>query len=96
MTQLFKISVFASAVFLTTASLGGSFLSAAPSRETEQNSEGMEMIARQMRSLSQSLDQMPGPPAFDQTLQIPGEPLEAPAAQKNHENFQDQTEDKHE
>lgn len=76
--------------------MSGSLLSAAPSRETEQSSEGMEMIARQMRSLSQSLDRLPGPPAFDQTLQIPGEPLEAPGAKSNPENFQDQTEDENE
>ncbi len=78
-------------MLLTSAFFTAPFLFAAPSRETEQSSEGMEMIARQMRSLSQSLDQMPGPPAFDQTLQLPGEVLNA--AGEEHE---EQTEDENE
>lgn len=48
----------------------------------DQNSEALEMIAQRMRSLSNSLEKMPRPPAFDQKIQLPDIPLAVP--QKNN------------
>ncbi len=39
--------------------------------QTEQNSEALEMIVKRMKSLTQSLNGLPQPPAMDKTIQIP-------------------------
>ena len=39
--------------------------------DTEQNAEALEMIASRMKSLTQSLNGLPQPPAFDQKIQLP-------------------------
>ncbi len=46
---------------------------AAETDQTGQNSEALEMIAERMRSLTNSLEQMPEPPAFNQKIQLPGD-----------------------
>ena len=40
-------------------------------REEEQASDGLEMIAARMQELSRSLDKMPEPPVMNQTIEIP-------------------------
>ena len=39
--------------------------------DTEQNAEALEMIASRMKSLTESLNGLPEPPAFDQKIQLP-------------------------
>lgn len=55
------------------------FLSAAPyvfgsnAPQTDQSGDALEMVAKRMRSLTNSLEHMPKPPAFDQKIQLPAD-----------------------
>ena len=61
----FKFLGFFLLGFLT----AGSWLQA--QQQTGQNSEGLEMIAQRMKSLSHSLSHMPEPPVMNQKIQLP-------------------------
>lgn len=55
--------------------------------QTDQNSEALEMIAKRMQSLTQSLGGIPDPPAFDQQIQLPGAFIAVPKpSESNKEN----------